>query len=111
MKKEKYKQMKNIKDTQILIVNKTEQKITHLLKGIMNDYNTNYVQYLKFLNKTLEKETQKAYDLNNNIFLLKNNINSLNNKIGKTLENKFKLFKWIELLIKVKEKIKNVPKY
>ena len=111
IKKEKYKQIKNIKESQILLINKTEQKISLLLNGILNDYNTNYVQYIKFLNKTLEVETQKSYDLNTKLFNLKNNINSINNQIYKLIETKFKIFKWIELLIKLKEKIKIVPKY
>ena len=111
IKKEKYKQIKNIKESQILLINKTEQKISLLLNGILNDYNTNYVQYIKFLNKTLEVETQKSYDLNTKLFNLKNNLNSINNQIYKLIETKFKIFKWIELLIKLKEKIKIVPKY
>ena len=111
IKKEKYKQIKNIKESQILLINKTEQKISLLLNRILNDYNTNYVQYIKFLNKTLEVETQKSYDLNTKLFNLKNNINSINNQIYKLIETKFKIFKWIELLIKLKEKIKIVPKY
>ena len=96
---------KNIKESQILLINKTEQKISLLLNGILNDYNTNYVQYMKFLNKTLEVETQKSYDLNTKLFNLKNNLNSINNQIYKLIETKFKIFKWIELLIKLKKEI------
>lgn len=67
IKKEKLQQMKNIKEAQLSMINKTEEKISHLQNAMINDYNTNYVQYLRYLNNTIEKENQKSSDLHNNI--------------------------------------------
>ena len=111
IKKEKLQQMKNIKEAQLSMINKTEEKISHLQNAMINDYNTNYVQYLRYLNNTIEKENQKSSDLHNNIIILKNDISKLNTRISKLIEKKFNILKWIELLIKLKEKIKSVPKY
>ena len=111
IKKEKYQQMKNIKESQLNMINKTEEKITLLQNVMLNNYNNNYVKYLRFLNNTLEKENQISYDLHNDIIILKNDINRLNTKISKLIEKKYKILKWIELLIEVKEQINSVPKY
>ena len=111
IKKEKYQQMKNIKEAQLSMINKTEEKISHLQNAILSDYNENYVQYLRYLNNTIEKENKKSDDLHNDIIILKNDISKLNTKISKLIEKKFNILKWIELLIKIKEKIISVPKY
>ena len=111
IKKEKYLQMKNIKESQLSVINKTEEKILHLKNVIINNYDDNYAKYLRFLNNTLEKENQISYDFHNDVIILKNDISRLNTKISKLIEKKYKILKWMELLIKVKEKIKIVPKY
>jgi len=111
IKKEKYRQMKNIKEAQLSMINKTEEKISNLQNAILSDYNENYVQYLRYLNNTIEKENQKSSDLHNDIIILKNDISKLNTRISKLIEKKFNILKWIELLIKIKEKMISVPKY
>ena len=111
IKREKYEEIKNLKDTQLLMINKTEEKISSLQKNILKDYNINYKTYLRFLNKTIDKESILKYDLNIDIYKTKNDIEKLNSKISKLIANKYYILKWIELLIQVKEKIQNVPKY
>ena len=93
IKKEKLQQMKNIKEAQLSMINKTEEKISHLQNAMINDYNTNYVQYLRYLNNTIEKENQKSSDLHNNIIILKNDISKLNTRISKLIEKKFVILK------------------
>ena len=111
IKKEKYEQMRNITQNQLYMINKTEKKMSQLQNVILNDYNINYIQYLKFLNNTIEKEIQSYNYFYNNIKILKKDIKILNNKIAKLIENKCEIMKWIELFIRLKEKIKTVPKY
>ena len=109
--KDEYKHIKNIQDSQILMNNKTEEKIIRLRENIINSYKIKYINYLKFLNKTLEKENHILYELKNNKIQLKDDIKKINDKITKLFENKLKILKWIELQIKLKEKIISVPKY
>ena len=109
--KEEYKHIKNIQDTQKLISNKTEEKISTLRDSIIHNYETKYIYYLKFLNKTVEKENQILYQQKDDIIQIKDDIHKINEKIAKLFENKLKILKWIELLIKLKEKIISVPKY
>ena len=111
IKKEKYQQMKNLKENQIFIINKTEEKISNLQNIVLDDYKSNYIQYLKFLNNTIEKESLNLYDLSKNIIILTNDINKLNKKLSALIETKCHILKWIELQIKLKEKIKTIPKY
>lgn len=110
-KKEQYNKIIDLKDTHILMNNKTERQIHTMQNNIINNYNKKYVHYIKFLNKTLEKENQIEYDLENNIIQIKDDINKLNEKIAKLFETKLRILKWIELFIKLKEKIILVPKY
>ena len=109
--REEYKHIKNIQDTQKLISNKTEEKICTLRDNIIHNYETKYIYYLKFLNKTVEKENQILYQQKDDIIQIKDDNNKLNEKIAKLFENKLNLLKWIELLIKLKEKIISVPKF
>ena len=111
IKKEKYEEIKNLKETQLLMINETEVKISALQKNIVNDYNINYKSYIKFLNKTIDKESLLTNELATSIYNTKNDIEILINKISKLIENKYYLLKWIELQIQIKEKIQNVPKY
>ena len=110
-KKEQYNKIIELKDTQILFNNKTERQIYTLQNNIINNYNTKYVHYIKFLGKTLDKENKVVYDLENNIVQIKDDIDKLNETIAKLFETKLHILKWIELFIKVKEKIIEVPNY
>ena len=66
---------------------------------------------MKFLNNTIEKESLNLYDLSKNIIILTNDINKLNKKLSALIETKCHILKWVELQIKLKEKIKTIPKY
>lgn len=109
--KDEYNHIKYIQDTQIIMNNKTEEKIITLRENVINSYNMNYIHYLKFLNKTLEKENHILYELKDDKMQLNDDIDKLNDKIAKLFENKLKILKWIELQIKLKEKIISVPNY
>ena len=109
--KEEYKHIKCIQDTQIIMNNKTEEKIITLRENVINSYKIKYIHYLKFLNKTKDKENHILYGLKNDERQLKDDIDKINDKIAKLFENKLKILKWVELQIKLKEKIISVPKY
>ena len=111
IKKEKYQELKTLQEAELLATKKTEEKVEQLQNYIENNYNKNYVQYLKFLNQTKEKEINSLYDLTNDITKLKIDIKKINNQISKLIENKCRILKWIELQIKLKERVKELPKF
>ena len=111
LKKEIYQQLINLKEDKLLTTKKTEEKIQQLKKYLENHFNENYIQNLKHLNDSIEKEQDSLYALNNNIIMLKDDIDKLNKQISKLKGKKINILNWIELQIQLKERIKNLPFY
>ena len=110
-KTERFKRLKKIQDSELLIAEKNLEKIENSKNFIENNYYTNYCQYLIFLNRTLEKESNVLSDYSINIYKLKNDINKLKNMIKKLIEQKHKFLLWISLQIQIKEKLIKFPDY
>ena len=110
-KTERYKRLKKITDSELLIVEKNLEKIENSKNFIENNYYTNFVQYLIFLNRTIEKETNILSEYSINIYKLKNDINKLKNMIKKLIEQKQITLLWISLQIQINERLIKFPDY
>ena len=110
-KVERFERLKEIKDSELLMVERTLKTIEKSKKYIENSYYKNYISYLIFLNRTVEKEKNKSFELINDKFKLIQDINKLNNMIEKLFEEKYNILLWISLQIQVKEKLIKIPKY
>ena len=110
-KEERFEMLKEIKDSELLMVERTLKTIEKSKKYIENSYYKNYISYLIFLNRTVEKEKNKSFELINDKFKLMKEINKLNKMIEKLFEEKYNILLWIALQIQVKEKLIKLPKY
>lgn len=110
-KVERFERLKEIKDSELLMVERTLNAIEKSKKYIENSYYKNYISYLIFLNRTVEKEKNKSFELINDKFKLIKEINKLNNMLEKLFEEKYNILLWISLQIQVKEKLIKLPKY
>lgn len=110
-KVERFERLKEIKESELLMVERTLNAIEKSKKYIENSYYKNYISYLIFLNRTVEKEKNKSFELINDKFKLIKEINKLNNMLEKLFEEKYNILLWISLQIQVKEKILKIPKY
>ena len=110
-KVERFEMLKEIKDSELLMVERTLKTIEKSKKYIENSYYKNYISYLIFLNRTVEKEKNKSFELINDKFKLMKEINKLNKMIEKLFEEKYNILLWIALQIQVKEKLIKLPKY
>jgi uncharacterized membrane-anchored protein YhcB (DUF1043 family) len=110
-KAERFERLKEIKDSELLLVERTLKTIEKSKKYIENSYYKNYISYLIFLNRTVEKEKNKSFELINDKFKLMKEINKLNKMIEKLFEEKYNILLWIALQIQVKEKLIKLPKY
>lgn len=110
-KVERFERLKEIKDSELLIVDKTLKAIEKSKKYIENSYYKNYISYMIFLNRTVEKEKNKSYEMINDKFKLIKEINKLDNILQKLFQEKYNIILWICLQIQVKERLVRIPKY
>jgi hypothetical protein len=86
-----------------------------MLNNIKNNYSINISnnlgEYSKFILKYKEKEKINSDSLLNQINNLKKDVKNLQNKIAKKEYEKAQILKWIDFLIKMKEKKLVLPAY
>ena len=87
----------------------------NMLNNIKNNYSINISnklgEYSKFILKYKEKEKINSDSLLNQINNLKKDVKNLQNKIAKKEYEKAQILKWIDFLIKMKEKKLVLPAY
>ena len=69
------------------------------------------VEYMKFLNMTIEEEKKRDAHLINKIIISRDKIRQLTNKLKAKESQKNQILKWIYFQIQVKEKILSIPSY
>ena len=110
-KNERYNKILQNKNNKIELLDNTMKKIEKSKNNIEDIYNKQYISYISFLSKTIEKENLIIIDLNNkkNMIIMENKI--IQNKINKLKESKKDIIKWLYLQIQVKEKLSKIPNY
>ena len=110
-KLERFEKLKKIKYSELSVFDKLMESYEKLKNYIENNYYTNYISYIIYLNRNIEKEKNIITEFIKEKYKLKNEIKILNNMINKLIGKKKNFFLWISLQIKIKEKIINIPEY
>ena len=107
----KYKDLLSKKDLYIKSLDKTIERLKTSKINIVNIYNKNFVLYLAFLRRQLDKENMLNYNLLNekNAKIFENQ--KILNKINRLKKEEYELLKWLYLQIQLKEKIIKIPDY
>ena len=107
----KYKDLLSKRDLYIKSLNRTIDRLKISKINIENIYNKNFVLYLAFLKRQLDKENMLNYNLlnekNEKVFENK----KILNKINRLKKEGNELLKWLYLQIQLKEKIIKIPDY
>ena len=108
---ERFNRLKRIKDSELFVVENTLSKIEDSKKYIENNYYSNFISYIIFLNKNIENETKLLREYTINEHQLKYNINKLNKMITKLIKQKYNILLWMSLQIQIKEKLVKFPEH
>ena len=108
---ERYERLKKMHKSELSMIDKTQEKIQNSKIYIDDNYYNNFISYIIFLNRKVEKEKNDLYELFINEIKIKKEINQLHNNIDKLIKNKYNILLWISLGIKIKEKILKIPDY
>ena len=109
-KLERFERLKEIRKSEISLVDKTIESIKQSQSFLENNYYSNFVHYIAFLNKKVEKEKEILYELMNDNYRIKKDYYNLGRLVAKLLDKKNEILLWIGLQIQVKEKLKKIPK-
>ena len=110
-KLERFEKLKRIKYSELSVFEKLMESYEKTKNYIENNYYNNYISYIIYLNRNIEKEKNIITEFIKDKYKLKNEIKRLNNMINKLIGKKKNFFLWISLQIKIKEKIINIPEY
>ena len=110
-KNKRYYNYLSRKNAQIMATNDTINKLQKSKNYLENNYNEEFVAYINFLRKELEKENKEDILLKvkrNEILFY---VNKLQRQIDKITNKKKDLIKWLYLQIQVKENLPEFPRY
>ena len=108
---ERYYNYISMKNSQMKSTNDTIDKLQKSRDFLDKKYNDEFVSYIQFLGKEIEKEKKQKIILMNEKNKLLFEVNKLQNKINKIKNIKYDLIKWLYLQIQVKENLKYLPEY
>ena len=101
----------SMKNSQIKTTNNTMNKILKSKEYFDNKYNDEFVAYINYLEKELEKEKNQDIILKTKKNEILYEVNKLKRQIDKITIKKKDLIKWLYLQIQVRENIPEFPKY
>ena len=87
-KLERFERLKEIRKSEISLVDKTIESIKQSQSFLENNYYSNFVHYIAFLNKKVEKEKEILCELMNDKFRIKKDYYNLGRLVAKLLEKK-----------------------
>ena len=110
-KNERYYNYLSMKNSQMKSTNDTINKLQKSKDFLEKKYNDEYVSYIQFLGKELEKEKKKEIILKSQEDDILYEVNKLQKNIDKIKTYKKSLINWLYLQIQVKESLLNLPEY
>ena len=110
-KNERYYNYLSMKNSQMKSTDDTMNKLQKSKDFLEKKYNDEYVSYLRFLGKELEKEKKKEIILKEQVDEILYEVNKLQKNIDKIKNHKKSLINWLYFQIQVKESLPQLPEY
>ena len=111
IKNERYKRMKELEISDHKTLDNTIQKLQNYKDSILKAFEEQYTTYVHNLNRQSEKEKINTMSIITEKCNIKKEINILETKINKLMDEKNNLIRWLYFQISLKEKIIHLPFY